>query len=190
MDLNRFCIKIFAADGPSAGIVDCVPVFHRWIQKQCIENHLLIDVADYSHVWQGPGIVLVSHQGNFSTDEEAGRLGLLYQRKQPAEGDLGARLRFALRTTLNAGRLLEEDLGGRIKFRGDQVQISLNDRQQAPTGEETLSAIESFVSDLAAILFPGGNASFQRLASGKSRPSLTISAAEPAEIKTLLERLG
>ncbi|MDA1272963.1 MAG: hypothetical protein O2960_02770 [Verrucomicrobia bacterium] len=189
MNASRFCIKIFAADGHSAGILDCVPVFHRWIQKQCIENHLLIDVADYSHVWQGPGIVLVSHQANFSTDQEEGRLGLLYQQKQPAEGDLGARVQLALKTSLNAARLLEEDLGGRIKFRGDQVQISLNDRQGAPGGEETLSAIESFVSDLAAKLFPGGNVSFQRAEVGKNRPSVTIRAAEPVEIKTLLERL-
>ena len=47
---------------------DFIPVFHRWIQKQTVSGHLLIDVHDYSHIHQGPGILLVGHEGNFSID--------------------------------------------------------------------------------------------------------------------------
>jgi hypothetical protein len=31
-----------------------IPVFHRWIQEQ-IFDELLLDVANYSHVPDGPG---------------------------------------------------------------------------------------------------------------------------------------
>ena len=41
---------------PSAGSIDltqAIPVFHRWIQEQALPG-LLIDVADYRHVPEGP----------------------------------------------------------------------------------------------------------------------------------------
>ena len=58
-----------------------------------IPDHLLIDVADYEHVPNGPGTVLVSHEANIHLDLADGRPGLLYIRKQPLKGDLRERIR-------------------------------------------------------------------------------------------------
>ncbi len=44
---------------------DFIPLFHRWIQEQAIDGHLLIDVHDYSHIQQGPGILLVGARRQF-----------------------------------------------------------------------------------------------------------------------------
>src|SRR3982751_582210 len=100
MDSSKFSVKFFLQNGASLPEKTIVPLFHSWIQQQAIADHLLIDVADYAHVQSGPGVVLVAHQGNFSTDASAGRIGLMYQRKMPIDGDATARLKHVLRTTL------------------------------------------------------------------------------------------
>ena len=65
-----------------------IPVFHKWIQENKIPNHIMVDVADYKHISDGPGIMLIAHEGNFSIDLENGKAGLLYTRKQPLEKDI------------------------------------------------------------------------------------------------------
>ena len=64
MDLQRIGIKIFADKPAPVPVREFIPVFHSWIQKQAVENHLLIDVHDYSHMHQGPGILLVAQEAN------------------------------------------------------------------------------------------------------------------------------
>jgi len=130
MEFSRLGIKIFAANADAVRAKDFVPIFHSWIQKQCVENHQLIDVHDYSHIHHGPGILLVAHEGNFSTDMEDGKLGLAYFRKQPAESTTEDALRASLNSALLAASLLEAEpsLGGRLRFRRDELVVIANDR--------------------------------------------------------------
>jgi hypothetical protein len=105
--LHRLSLKIFAR-GPRDGIdpPELVPIFHRWIQTQAVDG-LLIDVADYAHLPEGPGAVLIAHEGNYAFDGGRGRPGLQYSRKQPIEGPHSARLGAICRILLKAARLLE-----------------------------------------------------------------------------------
>ena len=82
MDSHKIAVKIFARSANFTG-EEFVPVFHRWIQNQVLPNHLLIDVADYDHVSNGPGAVLIANEANIALDFADGRLGLLYFRKRP-----------------------------------------------------------------------------------------------------------
>jgi len=75
MDFHRFGVKFFAADPASIRLKDFIPIFHGWIQKQNLTGHLLIDIHDYSHMHEGPGILLVAHEGNFSIDMTSGQIG-------------------------------------------------------------------------------------------------------------------
>src|SRR4030095_14690853 len=102
MDLQRIGIKVFAEDSAKVDVRDFIPVFHSWIQKQAVENHLLIDVHDYSHIHNGPGILLVAHEGNFSIDLSNGEMGLAYYRKQPTAGSMTQRLNGVLKSALQA----------------------------------------------------------------------------------------
>ena len=43
MDLNKFGIKFFAQDAQAFDILKLIPVYHRWIQRNALED-LLIDV--------------------------------------------------------------------------------------------------------------------------------------------------
>src|SRR5260370_30328619 len=85
MEPHRLGVKFFAATGAHIELTGFIPIFHEWIQKQVIDNHLLIDAHNYSHIHQGTGILLVAHEGNFSIDMADDRMGLLYYRKQPVE---------------------------------------------------------------------------------------------------------
>lgn len=140
MELQRIGIKLFVdSSAPEpVPVREFIPVFHSWIQKQAIENHLLIDVHNYSHIHNGPGILLVAQEGNFSIDMADGRMGLLYYRKKSGEG-----IEAVLKTALAACKLLESDpaFGGRLRFRTDEMLIVTNDRLLAPNNEQTFAEL-------------------------------------------------
>lgn len=143
MHSHKIAMKLFVADGPRIDAREFVPVFHSWIQQRSISDHLVIDVADYAHVHNGPGTVLITHEANFSTDRGEGRLGLLYARKQPVDGTFIDRLRQAFVATLEGAKRLEADprLAGRVQFKTDEVLVSIHDRLSAPSTPETFSAV-------------------------------------------------
>ena len=169
-DLYRIGIKLFAENSAAVRIKDFVPIFHSWIQKQSIEGHQLIDVHDYSHVHNGPGILLVAHEGNFSTDMAEGKLGLAYFRKLPANMTTEDALRASLKTARQAIALLEAEpaLAGKLRFRQHELLIISNDRLLAPNDAGSFDALRT---PLAAVF--GKNASFKHLSDG-TKDRLTI----------------
>ena len=88
MQLQKFGVKLFLNTNVSYKSKDFIPVFHSWIQNKAVEDHLLIDVADYSHIQDGPGVMLVAHEGNFSLDQESQQPGIMYMRKTDIGGGL------------------------------------------------------------------------------------------------------
>jgi len=155
MDVHRFGIKLFAADPASVRLEDFIPVFHGWIQKQNVTEHLLIDVHDYSHMHDGPGILLVAHEGNFSIDMDGGRPGLLYYRKIPTTLSPVEHLATIFRSAIEAVRLLERD--ARVRFNMDEVLVLANDRLNAPNTDASFAELKP---SLAAALQKVFEASF------------------------------
>ncbi len=82
VDLHKFGIKLFAVDAKGFDILKLIPMYHRWIQQKMLED-LLIDVADYSHVPAGPGVMLIAHEGNYALDETGHERGVVYYSKHP-----------------------------------------------------------------------------------------------------------
>ncbi len=152
---------------------------------------MLIDVADYEHVPEGPGVVLVAHEGNYSLDRADDRMGLLYYRKQPLDGGLPERLLSLGRIVLRAARLLEEeaDLGARLKFRGDELQVIANDRLLAPNDERTMAAFRPALERLLAALYGEESCEMVRVADPRERFTLQVKSSRPVDVRTLLERL-
>ena len=81
MDLQKINVKFFVEKGDNMPLADLIPVFHRWIQQDKLEG-MLIDVTEYTHVYQGPGLLLIAHEANYSLDEMDGKRGLLYNQKR------------------------------------------------------------------------------------------------------------
>ena len=190
-DLQRIGLKLFAESVQPPASHEFVPIFHRWIQTSAVEG-LLIDVADYGHLVDGPSVVLVAHEVNYALDYSDGRMGLQCSRKQPTEAPLAARLISLCRTLLKASQLLEVEtsLAGRLRFRGDEVQLVSNDRCLAPNTDETLAGLEAPVAKFAARLFDGGPIKLTRAADARERFMLTIKTTEEASLDQLIARLG
>src|SRR4030095_6743995 len=112
---------------------------------------LLIDVADYLHVHHGPGIMLIGHEADYSLDNRAGRLGLLYNRKEQIEGTTQEKLTQAVRAALTVAQILEKENG--LKFNGSEVQIVVNDRVLAPNTAETFASLEPELNSFFARLY-------------------------------------
>ena len=86
MQATKFQVKLYTRAG-DIELEKLIPVFHEWIRAKKISDELLIDVADYAHVPQGPGVVLIGHQSDYYLDVADNRPGLLYSRKRGFEGD-------------------------------------------------------------------------------------------------------
>ena len=136
-NLQHVNVKIFAAQA-DIDLVDAIPVFHRWIQGKAAPE-LLIDVADYKHVPDGPGIMLIGHEADYSLDETDGRLGMLYNRKVVVDGDSQFALSQAYESAVRAAKLLEAEpvFAGKLRFDYDEIEVILNDRLLFPNSKET-----------------------------------------------------
>jgi hypothetical protein len=143
VELQHANVKLLLKDPANVDLHAVVPVFHSWIQEQAGEE-LLLDVASYAHVKDGPGILLIGHEADYSLDLTDGRLGLRYNRKALLEGTNASRLDQAARTTLNALERLERDgrLRGKIQFDGRGLELFINDRLLAPNTKETRRAVD------------------------------------------------
>ena len=190
MELHRLGIKV-AAEGADALPSDqFIPLFHRWIQQQTLDE-LLIDVADYGHVHHGPGVLLVAHEGIYAFDESGGRHGLVYYARRTLPGDLEARLRLICRRVLNAARLVEEEAGfkGKLSFNGADLEIFANDRLAAPNTEATLAAVRPAIDALLAKLHPQAKFDLAREPDPKERFSVRVKISANVPVSELLQRL-
>ena len=101
---QRLGVKWFCEDGTSLDVSRLIPVFHRWVRDKQVEG-LLIDVADYAHVPDGPGVMLIGHDVDYGLDASVGgNLGLLVVRKRVDSGDLAEALTETCRLAVSAMR--------------------------------------------------------------------------------------
>lgn len=158
--LQRFGLKLFADPASAGAPSTIVPVFHKWIQERAVPG-LLIDVADYTHLVDGPSVLLVAHEANYAIDETGGRPGLSYTRKQPLDGTFGERLAVAAAALIAAARRLEQDTtrmtGGGIAFLADEIEFAANDRLAAPRTADTESALRNELTAFGGRLFGGAH---------------------------------
>jgi hypothetical protein len=189
MELQKLNVKIFTAPPDLAPLTDFIDVFHGWIQASDGDYH---DVADYSHMTAGPGIVLIANDANVSIDENGGRRGLLYNRKTPLSGSNQEKLRSAVRAALENCQRLEKEaaLKGKMKFSGDEVWIAVNDRLEAPNAAESFQALKPDLEALAARLFNGANAALTYKEDARKRFSVSIRTFEPIDITRLIANVA
>jgi len=150
LELQHVNVKLLVKDPENVDLQAAVPVFHKWIQEQ-IFDELLLDVADYSHVPDGPGVVLIGHEADYAIDNTDGRLGVRYNRKATLSGSNCDRLVQASRSALRAFERLAQDL--KLTFNGREIEVAINDRLLAPNTPETRSAAEPELREFLDRLF-------------------------------------
>lgn len=189
-DLYRIGAKVYCAKGAEFALEELIPVFHRWIQQKRTA-HTLIDVADYSHVPAGPGILLVTHEGNYMLDDLGGRRGLTFYRKSPLDGGLADRILSVVRDAVVAAEALaaEPELAGRLLFSGAELTLYFNDRLQAPNTDDCFAALKAELARVFDCAL-GGGAKLVRADDPRERLTVTARAAGMADLATLAARLA
>ena len=156
INLQHVNVKLLAKDPAGVDLEPLIPVFHSWIREHVFDE-LLLDVADYRHVYEGPGVVLIGHQANYSVDNAEGRLGVRYNRKAPLDGTNQDRLTQATRAALTAFQRLEAESGlnGKLRFGGQEIEVFINDRLLAPNLAATREAVKPELQAFLEKLFRG-----------------------------------
>lgn len=126
MKLNRVGVKFPVR--PETGTVDLEPfigLFHDLIREQALPG-LLIDVADYRHVPEGPGVIVIGHDVDFGIDLQGGRAGLLVLEKRCGESEAADSVRRAVARGLEAAVTIGERSG--LSFGTDALEVLAFDR--------------------------------------------------------------
>jgi hypothetical protein len=167
-------VKLYAQERTDAPLDSYVKVFHRWIQRGALDE-LMIDVADYSHVPSGPGIMLIGHGSDYALDMTDGRPGLLYSRKRDLPKGKGMIL-DALHRALGAAKMADEDaeVEGPRDFGRAEICFRFPDRLHVKNDEAGFLLARPAVEEALAVALSGQNYTLTRM--GETREPLCIRA--------------
>lgn len=172
----------FPAVRAADDLTPVIELFHRCIQRGLVEG-LLIDVADYRHVPQGPGVLLVGHDVDYGVEAD----GFAVVRKR-CEDAAAIQLRDALRMGLGALDALADDGALPVEVDRDRFTVEVRDRRLGDR-DEVASVLADEVTPTLQELF-GEDVTVAAVA-GDPRDPAQVSVTVPAGSSvTALERLG
>lgn len=192
MQIQQLEVKLFLDDGAAIDQAALIPIFHRWIRDdQLGKDVLLIDVADYRHVPDGPGVMLVAHGAQWRLDEADGQPGLLFARKRDEPGDAAGKLAEAFRHALTACQLLEkEPTLPAARFRADRAHITIMSRLSAAGDAAGFAAFEPAVRAFAAAIYPGAELAIEQVNQPREALTVELRATEAPSAAELLARFS
>jgi hypothetical protein len=191
MDLQKINVKVFLEKGSDFPLGDLIPVFHRWIQQDKLEG-MLIDVAEYTHVHQGPGVLLIAHEGNYSVDETDGKRGFLYGQKRTQARGEQEHLKEIFRRVLKACQLMENEpeTKGKLKFAPNHLQVFVNDRMAAPNNSKSHGALEEIMGPFLNWFYEGERYLLLHEKDPKKRTGFEVKVEKSFELESLLKKLN
>jgi len=189
MDLQKIEVKFLAVEREPVPHAAFIEIFHGWVQSS---DGVLHDVADYSHMHHGPGVILIARDFHVSVDETAGRRGFLFRQRARLEGSNHERVARVFQNSLDLCRRLQAEpaVHGKIEFRVDDFELTLNDRLIAPNVEDSYRTLEAEVPPLLKRFFAAAPFSLQREMDPRKRVRLHIRAASPVDQAALFGHAG
>ena len=186
--LQNLSVKIFFKNNSLPAPVNTFhKLFNQWIRDW--PEEIWVDVADYSHLYHGPVMVLVAHDANYSLDAEEGRPGLIYSRKtQLSLGSSAEVMQHSILKALFAAQKLanEPDLKGGLAFKGEELELQLNNRYLSGEMPDPALELKSAVEPLLPILYGNNKVSFSQGQNPKKRVRLNISVSPAYSIHSML----
>jgi hypothetical protein len=190
MSSEKLQVKFYLASG-SLELEQLIPVFHRWIRERLLDE-IAIDVADYSHMHRGPGVVLVGHAADYYFDQHDGRDGLMFSRKRAAS-DTARGLSDGFRRALVACRLLEEEtsLASPLRFSAGEALVRVPDRLHAPNTDASFAELEQELCAFGRKLYGADSVAVERIDAPGALLSARLRALTPPDgLASLLARLS
>jgi len=186
MQATKFQVKVYTSAG-NVELEKLVPVFHEWIRDKKIADELLIDVADYAHVPQGPGVVLIGHQSDYYLDVADNRPGLLYSRKRGFDGDFQAGIDDAFARALETCQLLEAESSLDFEFATDELLFRVQDRLNAPNADATYEAYKPALEQASTAFF-GAPPSLERVGTEREPFAVRIRTGSSGSVADALSK--
>jgi hypothetical protein len=188
MELQKLNIKFFVEQPNGVPLTQFIDVFHGWIQASDGDYH---DVADYSHMQAGPGIVLVANDANISIDETENRRGLLFNQKRCLSGSNQERLRSVVAAALESCRRLEAEpaLRGKLRFSANEAVIWVNDRLAGSNSDASFQELKSEIESFTKTLYGGAQISLERDSDPRKRLHVRIKSSAAFDLNTLWNNL-
>lgn len=184
MELQHINAKIFVDGELPVDPAEFIGIFQQWVKEQHREE-LLIDMADYRHVPNGPGVLAVGLQADYAMDHQGGRWGLLYNRKAAVTDSNPERLAQALRQAASACAKLESEVEG-LKFSRTEFEFVINDRAVAVNSTEAWAAFKPEVQAFLKDLTRGGEFKIRRTSDDpRSRLGARIKLERPLDFAAL-----
>lgn len=189
MELQKLSVKFFVEPPNDVPLTQFIEVFHGWIQASDGDYH---DVADYSHMQAGPGIVLVADDANIGIDETENRRGLLFNQKRHLAGSNQERLRSVVAAALGHCRKLEAEptLRGKLRFSANEAVIWVNDRLAGTNTDASFQELRSEIESFGKKLY-GDDAeiSLERDRDPRKRLHVRIKSSAARDLNTLSHNL-
>ena len=188
---QRLSVKFFVkgSGGAPVDLAPFTPLFHRWIQKSTVEG-LLIDVADYKHVPDGPGVLLIGHEVDYGLDLTGGKPGLLVRRKRyQGQGSLTDVLRDSLRKAVLAAKAIKAEGTTGVEFSAATVEITLIDRLLSPNTDAAAAQAKREIEPIVGELYEEGFDLRRGSADPRACLSFVATAKSTIDFDTLLDRL-
>lgn len=119
--------------------------FTKWIQDNAIPG-TLIDVADYSHMFEGPGVILVAHEYIISLDQQDGVEGLRVAYRLSSEEPLSDRIQAGVQLLNQADELLKAS-GLDLNLNKSEYFIGVSDRLNTGVHDTIFAAAKQVLGD-------------------------------------------
>jgi hypothetical protein len=190
MDFHKINVKFFAEKGSDIPLHNFIPVFHRWIQEDKLEG-MLVDVTEYTHVHQGPGVLIIAQEANYSVDEAQGKRGFMYAQKRVPEKKAEDYFKTAFCRCLQAASFLEneKEFAGKLKFTTGHFEVTINDRLAAPGGSASQAEIEKHLKPFLDHLYGAGTYQLMGEKDVKKLAGFEVKANNAADATALLAKL-
>ena len=183
--MNPRRIKVtFPPAGELPELGGAIDAFHRFIQRGLVEG-LILDVADYRHVPQGPGVLLVGHDVDFGIAED----GFSVVRKRSFDDDAATQLRDALRMGLGALEAIDDDVEFDVEIDRARFTVTVFDRSLGAPGE-VAEALRETIAPLMTELY-GRDVKLAPVEVTDGRQAAAVHVeADPQAAAGVLEALG
>ncbi len=188
-DLQRIDVKMLAEAPADLSLDPFLAIFSRWRKQQ--DESDWIDVADYAHMPNGAGIMLIGKQGSFSVNQDSPGIGLLYSGRKDFNGSLDQRVIEAFRRCLRLTKplLAESDYPKQLKPLPGSWEIFINDRLHFPNTEETDGHLHGPIKAALDALFGANQYSMEREKDPQRRYAFSI-RAQQGDLERLFERVA
>lgn len=164
----------------SVDLSSVAAVYHRFIQRSLVEGFIL-DVADYRHVPDGPGMMLVGQDVDYNLTDNAFSVTLKRKGDEVSE-----QFRTAVRMLLGAAEQIDADGSLPTTFDFSSWTVSVADRKLG-TSEEIQAAVLSAITPVAENLFGKASVSAVTAADPRNLPAISVSVPGAEGV---LDKLG